>query len=782
MTRRAPLSGLRIVDAVDGGLASATRYLAELGAQVVHVAEHPAPAATARAGLRALAAHANKQWTVIPENDASLAELVGTADAIVYERSNPLSERILSAAKHAAVPQALVACSDFGYGNPLSDWVATDLVLHALSGELSRSGIRGREPLPPPGDLAFECAATQLAYVTLVAIFQAMQSRRTEQVDFSALDGAMQALDPGYGIAGSATMGRPARLLAPGRPAKGFQYPIFACADGSVRICLLAVRQWRGMFEWMGRPAEFASPEFDSVLTRYASQTLIPAIGCFFATQTVAELAAGADRHGVPLAAVLSAQRALSADHFAERATFAPHEGAFGSVMLPDGLLEIDGHRMNGNRDPAEAACPEGQPAPPAPAKANLPLSGLKVIDLGVIVVGGEQSRLLADLGADVIKVESRAFPDGTRQTELKIGMSVSFAAGHRNKRSIGLNLRSEEGKAVFERLVEQADVVLSNFKPGTLESLGLGYEALRTSKPDIVLVESSAFGPTGPWAKRMGYGPLVRAATGLTQQWRYVDDPEGFCDSVTIYPDHVGARVSVLGVLALLLDRARSGQGGRVTSAQAEIVLAHQAWRIAARDIETVDPEEPDDVPWGVFSAAGDDQWCVVTVRNQREWERLCDIVDGLDRRATREQRLSDRAAIEQAVQAWLAPREADEAAQILQAAGIPAAPMLRVAHLPSFRYFAHRNVFRTEHHPWLDEAFNVEAAHAQFAHVADPGDRPAPLAGENSEEILRDWLGLGAEKLKPLIESGAIEPLQPDILQALDQIRAGRASQESV
>ena len=128
--------------------------------------------------------------------------------------------------------------------------------------------------------------------------------------------------------------------------------------------------------------------------------------------------------------------------------------------------------------------------------------------------------RLFADLGAEVIKIESAAYPDGLRQTPPGQIMSRSWALSHRNESSLGLDLRHPAGAEIFGRLVAGADAVFANFKPGTLASLGFSYEKLRDLNPRIVLAESSAFGATGPWSARMGYGPLVRATTGVTWLW----------------------------------------------------------------------------------------------------------------------------------------------------------------------------------------------------------------------------------------------------------------------
>ena len=187
-------------------------------------------------------------------------------------------------------------------------------------------------------------------------------------------------------------------------------------------------------------------------------------------------------------------------------------------------------------------------------------LSDLRVLDLTRVRAGPTCCRILADFGADVIKVENPGFPDGARQTKKGDLISPGFAAGHRNKRSLAIDLRSEQGRELMLSLARKADVVLSNFKPGTMESLGLGHADLLVANPRLALVESSAFGSRGPWSERGGYGPLVRAAAGLTYLWRYDDDPLGFSDALTVYPDHAAGRMSAIAALSMLIRRARTG------------------------------------------------------------------------------------------------------------------------------------------------------------------------------------------------------------------------------
>ena len=658
-----PLAGIGIIDGVIGPLAPITRYLADLGADVHRIVPED------RGNVADLAANVRKRF--VAASDRGPAKV----HAIVVGRDCAID---LDAMREADAALVTMVVSDFGTDTTFTDWRATGGIIHALTGVLSRSGLRGQPPLMPPERLAYECAAVQAAYALIAAVYRALRSGQGAHFDFSVLDGAMQALDPGFGINGSATLGRPVGLLSRDRPAAAFQYPIFSCADGHVRICLLSRRQWRGMFEWMGSPPQFASPEFDKTAHRYKSPDLLTYIANFFAPMRREVLEREGTAHGVPISGLNSLDEYLDSVQLADRDALR-ETGAGSSRRLPNGILTIDGRRAAFPARPAEPAITNRKES------ALLPFSGLKVLDLGIIVVGAEQGRLLADYGAEVIKIESGAFPDGNRQSYLDFGMSVSFAAGHRNKRSLGIDLRKPEGRAIFLDLVAQADVVCSNFKPGTMEKLGLGRSVLLDANPRIVVSESSAFGDSGPWRDRMGYGPLVRAATGLTAQWRYADDPNGYCDAVTVYPDHVAGRVCAIGVVALLIRRLRTDRGGVSSVAQNEVMLAHFAEEAILRSSGIVPPPESGGTA-GIFSAAGDDEWCVVDAREGAEELALCELLG------------CDRGQLRDALAKWLASRDADEAMRILQGRRIPAARMLRVSDLPDFAYYRERGFYRAE------------------------------------------------------------------------------------
>jgi crotonobetainyl-CoA:carnitine CoA-transferase CaiB-like acyl-CoA transferase len=771
-----PLAGVRVVDRTSGALAASARLLGELGAEVIRVEapgggkdRHEGPM-LADVSLSFAAANLGKRAVALADDDPAFDALLAEAHILIED--SPPGEGLDPAALAARHP-ALVVISVTGFGQtgPWARWKATDPVLHALTGGLSRSGLPDRPPLLPPGELTIETAAVQVAAIALSSFIQRLRDGRGDAVDVALLEAGMAALDPGFGVAGSAQSGVPLWKMSRGRVDERFRYPIIPCADGYVRLCVLAPRQWRGMFKWMGEPEAFAGPEWEKLQTRFRSKELIPAIAAFFADKTRVEIEAEAEAHGVPAAALLDLGEAVTTPQMSARHAIAKVEVAPGvTAPFPNGTIEIDGARA-GIRGPAPAledaaAFTADVPEWRAPPAADRPLAGLKVLDMGVIVVGAETGRFLADMGADVVKVENGAFPDGQRQSRDDAPVSITFAAGHRNKRGLSIDLRSEAGKELFARLVAEADVLLSNFKPGTLAGLGFPPERLREINPRLVTVDSAAFGPSGPWSRRLGYGPLVRASTGLARRWVYPGEPDSFSDGVTVYPDHVAARVGIVGALALLIRRMRTGEGGSASVSQAEVMLGHMAADVAAlgaaAEGHRVEPPVPP-APWGLFPAAGDDEWVVISVRDDDEWRALCAAIERdelLDdpALATPQDRADERGRIDRAVTAWTRARTAEEAATTLQAAGVPAGHMLRVVELPHTVQHRALGTFREASHPLIDVAFAVEAGHSR-GRLPLPEQRPAPRLGEDSGGVVADWLGADAQEIAALEAAGTIE-----------------------
>ncbi len=785
------LASLRVLDLSDDKGDAVTRLLADLGADVLKV-EPPggSPSRSKRptlggTGVRFALHNANKRSTVLdpsnPQHCERLIELAGTADIVVDSGTPGQAAAYRTSCEDLAdrFPQ-LVAMSvtDFGRTGPRASWRATDPVLCALSGSLSRSGPTTGTPVSPPDGIASATAAVQAAWAALVAYYNRLRCGTGDYIDFSRLDALVMALDPAFGAHGQAAAGirRPDRWR--GRPKNQDAYPIYPCRDGFVRLCVMSPRQWHGLRHWLGEPEEFQDPKFEVIAARFAAW---PQIGLLvqrlFAGQTMKELVTAGQSHGVPISAVLEPAQILASDHFQAVGAVADAELVPGvRSTIPTGYYAINGRHI-GFRTPAPIAGHHqarwlAEPATIAARgkSAPRPFEGLRIIDLGIIVAGGELSRLFGDLGAEVIKVESAAYPDGLRQARIGDAMSESFAWTHRNNLAFGVDLRDEAGKQVFSRLVADADAVFANFKPGTLAALGFPYDTLHTLNQQVVLAESSAFGDTGPWSNRMGYGPLVRATAGVSKLWtdqhRQPDHAEDsrhrFYDATTVFPDHVVGRITAIGALAALIHRDRTATGARVHVSQAEAVVNQLDARYVT-DAARADGHaalEDDTSVHEVFPCAGDDEWCVISIRTDADWRSASAVLGFPEladdaRFATGEARRAHRGDLLEQVSAWTRGRAPSQVAEALQAAGVPAGQMNRPPDVLEDPQLRARKLFSDMTHPLFDHSLPAETGPAPFRHIPAAPQRPAPLPGQDTREICQKILGMSSEETEQLINA---------------------------
>jgi crotonobetainyl-CoA:carnitine CoA-transferase CaiB-like acyl-CoA transferase len=773
-----------VIDMADGRGEMCGRLLSDLGADVIRV-EPPGGAASRTqaplhdgASLHFATQNAGKRSVVIDHTSADgrerLLRLLDGAD-IWIETGAPLGTDVVRARNPGLV---VLSITDFGLTGPYRDWVATDWTLLAMGGVLSRSGLPGREPLVPPGDMALQVTAMQATWAALVAYWNTLERGLGDHVDFSLYEATAQAIDPAMGTVGTAQVAGYAETRD--RPAPG-PYPIFRCRDGHVRVVLLAPRQWHAMRAWLGEPEELQDPELETIRGRaLQSDRLHAAFEQHFRDRDKHELTLEGQARGVPIAPVLTPADVLAAEHFRARGAIARTEIARGiTADAPTGFAEIDGRRVRsgrrapelGEHDDELLADPVGgngtRPSVDARAgRVRRPLEGLRVLDFGVIVLGAEAARLFCDQGAEVIKIESRAFPDGSRVSP------VHFAIGHRGSRGLGVNLRTPDGVDVIKRLVACSDAVLANFKPGTLDKLGLGAQALREINPGIVVVNSSAVGATGPWSTWMGYGPLVRCVSGLTSLWRYQDDDGGFSDSTTIHPDHYAARVTAITALAALIGRRRSGRGAEIATSQAEVILMQIGELLVEESLRPGAVQATGNAgrhaaPWGVYPCAGDDEWCVVTVRDDDDWRRVRSALGdphwaAAEDLATTTGRLARRAEIDEHLTAWTRERPPREVTATLQAAGVPAGFMQRAAEYEDDPQLRARAFLRTFEQPGL-EPMAIEHTPFRSDLIPAPANAPAPEPGEHTREICTGLLGMDPDDVDRLVANGVLEePVQ--------------------
>ncbi|WP_414685293.1 CaiB/BaiF CoA-transferase family protein [Mycobacterium sp.] len=765
-----PLSGVRVLDLAGSDADEVGRLFADLGADVLKI-EPPAgsPARAARPavagiGVRFALHNANKRSAILdPDDDAdrrTFVDLVSAADILVDSgivgRAAAFGASCAELARRFGHLVAL-SVSEFGATGPYASWRATDPVLYAMSTALSRSGPPTGTPVLPPDGIASATAAVQAAWAALAAYYNRLRSGRGDYIDFSRFESVLQAFDPPFGAMGQAASGQRLSDTWRGRPRNQDVYPIFACKDGYVRICVLSPRQWHGMRAWLGEPGVFQDPKYETLGARFSASREIGALTArLFADQTMDALVAAGQSYGVPIAAVLTPSEALSSEHFRAAGAMRRLELAPGTnVTAPVGAFVVDGNRA-GIRRPAPSPgehkpswLPAPRPASGAAGPSHRPFDGIRILDLGIIVAGGELGRLFADLGAEVIKVESAAYPDGLRQTRRGHPMSETFAWTHRNEYGLGLDLRQPAGAEIFRRLVADADAVFANFKPGTLASLGLSYDVLREINPRIVLAESSAFGDRGPWSVRMGYGPLVRAGTGITRLWTSAVTG-AFHDTVTIFPDHVVARITAIAALATLIRRERTGTGGHVHISQAEVGVNQLDTRYAtdaARD--TGLPVDDDGSYHGVYPCAGDDEWCVISICDDDDRRALAVVIGRPS---------LSRDELDAEIAAWTSSLDKATLTATLQRAGIAAGPMNRPVDVLDDPQVRHRRLYTDMVHPLFDKPLPTETGPAPYLRIPRSELRPAPMPGEHTREVCQKLLGLDTDQIERLTADGVL------------------------
>ena len=752
------LAGLRVLDLCGGDADAVTRLLADLGADVIKV--EPPGGSAARNQRPTLCGvsipfalhNANKRSVVLDPASAAdqhrLLDLAAGADIVVDSGQaaayGTSCEELADRFGHLVT----MLVTDFGSTGPYASWRASDPVFYAMCTALSRSGPAVGTPVLPPEGIASATAAVQAVWALLAAYFNRLRCGVGDYIDFSRFDAVVMALDPPFGTQGQAATAKRGGERWRGRPRNQDLYPIFKCRDGYVRICVMAPRQWHGLRAWLGEPEQFQDPRFDTLAARaYAFDELGTLIGALFAHRTREELVVEGQQYGVPIAAVLTPSEALHSDHLDAAGALTDAELAPGvKVRVPVGYWSVDGRRAGfhsaapdpGAGDPVWRG-ERFDPAPSAPV-GGLPLDGIRVLDLGIIVAGGELSRLFGDLGAEVIKVESAAYPDGLRQKRENQAIGDSFARAHRNHLGFGLDLRSDEGAGVFTRLIASADALFANFKPGTLAALGFGEKRLREINPTLVVAESSAYGDVGPWSTRMGYGPLVRAATGVTSLWTSDQtNPAArhpFYDATTIFPDHVVGRITAIGALAGLIRRKRRGVGARIHVSQAEAGINQLDTRfvmLAAEAGENAAEVCQDDTVHMVLPCAGDDEWCVVSRSGQD----------------------ADLAA-------WAAAHTPQEVAERMQAAGVAAGPMNRPEDVYEHPQLRWRNVLADMPHPLFEVPLPAETGPAPFRNIPPSPQRPAPLPGADTRQVCREVLGMDDAQINQLIDAGALFALE--------------------
>ncbi len=388
----------------------------------------------------------------------------------------------------------------------------------------------------------------------------------------------------------------------------------------------------------------------------------------------------------------------------------------------------------------------------------------MRVIELAHIMAGPVCGLMLADLGADVIKVEKAAGGDDSRRfvpPDIN-GEPAAFLMMNRNKRGIALDLKSEEGKQVLKRLVKDADVLIENYRRGTMERLGLGYEELKKINPGLIYCEISGFGRTGPYKNRAGFDLIAQGMSGLM-------DITGEADRG---PVKVGAPVSdttagilgAMGCLAAYAHKQKTGEGQRVDTSLFEAGIMHTYWQSAICFATGESPgrmgtAHPLNAPYQTFRTK--DGWVNIGAANQRNWERLLECLGARElgedpRFSQNSERMANLDALVEVLGVYLEKQTTREWLDILEDAGLPAGPVLTIKQMHADPQTIAREMVPETDHP---VAGRVQAIGLPVKLSATPGGvvTPAPLFGQHTREVLVE-AGYSSSEIAALLESGGV------------------------
>jgi crotonobetainyl-CoA:carnitine CoA-transferase CaiB-like acyl-CoA transferase len=400
----------------------------------------------------------------------------------------------------------------------------------------------------------------------------------------------------------------------------------------------------------------------------------------------------------------------------------------------------------------------------------RLPLLGIRVLDLSRVWAGPYATRLLADMGAEVIKVEAPGSWDFIRslsllppETERAYNKAAYFLEYNRNKYGLVLDLAQPRGRELGLRLVAMSDVVIENYRADVLERLHLTYDVLRGAKQDIILVSMPSHGLSGPDAGRIGYGTHMEQLCGLTSLTGYPDGPPQ--KSGISYGDPVAGATAAAATIAALLHRRWTGRGQHVEVAQIEAILPFVGECFLEYSMSGQAPLRRGNrhrsmAPHGVYRCAGDDAWLALAVGTDAEFAALCGVIGGPE--LAQDERFADvlsrhrhQDELDEIISAWAREQAHDAAAAALQAAGVPAAPVLTIPQLVTDAHLNQRGFW--------EEVTNVEAGTWTTEAPAWRLDRtpahvrlPAPSFGEHNDYVFRELLGLSDAEIAELEREG--------------------------
>lgn len=750
--------------------AYAGRLLAAMGASVTYIAAETHSAAADEA------APLLDRWltsgkTELNRDDPAVEAVLATASMVVVEidPGHEIADYAAELAERAAALPHRPIVVVLRHGVEGADAKAipgTGLTVSAWSGMSWSMGYADAVPLSLPYDIGAYQGGIHACAAGLAALIALPEDALLRRVDVASRD--VVAYFTGMITANFIPYERKWAREGARPPQSAGVYPasIFPCKDGHVVLMCRSQKEWDIFVEGMGTPEWSRDDRFHDprVIARLHADEVDQHLNPWILERTQQELLDFGTRLGLPIAPVRTVREAIE-----EPQLF--HRGYLGK--LGDDGLTVPTNPWQVYEVPDAPAKSDARPWPLSPescgSTSNL-LKGLRVLDLSWVWSGPLVTSVLADLGAEVIKIEHTDNMDSsrTRGRARRNGVEVEgpeheatpyFNQMNHGKLSVTMNLKEKRARALLLDLAEHCDVVVENMRPGAMRRLGLTYEALAERNPGVVLLSMSMAGQNGPLSSMKGYAGVMAAMSGLESLIGYDNDNiVGSLAAAIGDPNASGHALNVL--FAALYRRRETGKGAWIDLSQTEALMNVLPGPIIEGQLhdEMTPPgnRHPRWAPHGHLPCAGDDRWAALAIRSNAEWDALVDLATGADlggreNWSTAEGRLRDVAAVEEVLAAWTRTQDRDVLVRRLLDRGIAAAPVASFEDLITSDWKAERGLTAKVEHPYLGTT-EVFLMPWRFDGQRPDVPTPGPLLGSSTEAVLGHLLGLPVEDVARL------------------------------
>lgn len=754
-----PLAGLTILECPDG---VATRYCGRLfAAHGATVLQAGSPNAIG-VGYGGTGSAAYASWLDHGKQPASsrLGAALSSAIDLVIAGQNPDQVKAADASIEAAGLSAVVrlGLTWFAADGPYARWSGTDALIQAMSGVAYATGPKDGQPLLPRGHAPQVVAGATAFIAAMGALIGRDAGWQGRRIDVNILDANLCFSEGGaasLALTGDRVVRRGVNRFTPTYPGG-----IYRASDGWIGVTALTVPQWTALCDLIGQPELARDPQSQVALQRLdRADALDPVLVPAFKTRPAAYWLEEGQARRIPMAPVPDLTALPRTPHWQGRGSFAPVPGV-DSAVGPTMPFRMD---VGARADTVALRRPKTMP--------DLPLRGVRVLDLSMGWAGPLATRHFADLGADIVKVEScthfdwwRAFDGPLDGDPPPYETRPSFLMVNRNKRGITLDLKTEAGKALVRRLAAQSDIMVENYAPGVLDKLGIGPKALAAGAPGLIAMSMGAFGASGPWRGFRAYGSTVEQASGLPFVNGEADGPPTM--QHVAYGDPIGGLYGAVACLIALYGRRHGRASTVIDLGQVECLFQLCADAIVAQSTQS-EPlvrsgsRHPLSALRAVAPTNTAARWIAIVVETTPQWNALAKTIGcaqlamppdaGLARLKERE------AQMEQQVRQWAASWDPFDAVHVLQAAGVPAAPIYPAQDLLADPQLVGSGFWRRAERRFIGSHIAPLAPY-RIDGCAPPLQSPAPTLGEHNEAVLVGELGLSVTDFTSLETSGVI------------------------